>query len=193
MPPTRSAPTRRTLVLRPKRATLDGPRYLTRDLPERWSENEAEGVTLTMFARPTLGEQPRLDRELILIAGGPEALEDTQAGLLLTRLAVERELVAIVWPDGRPEPETPDEREAQEEQLNAAFRVHRSPIRSAHLGAREIADRVAFLAHYAILHVPTSTPRGWESVADLELSMEAGLALVDAWRAAQEDYSLGNG
>lgn len=192
---------RAVLSLRPQRKYQDGrTEYLSAELKppgrepqDTWTTDAAAALVLDMYARPTMGEQPRVDAMARDIAGGFGPLQDAQDALQMTGIVVEAELVASLWPDGRPEPADEDETAAQEAAINAAFRTHQSEARSAHLDARDIADRIAFLAHHAVLHVRERTPPPWRRIAQLELSRGAAMALLDAWRTAQEESSQGNG
>lgn len=164
-----------------------------------WTADKGQALRLTLHARPTPMERPRIRAVSAEAAGGVDKLlEQQQQQRVLSELVrqeVLREIVSTFWPDGRPEVED-EERAAQEALIETAWgqtwMAHRSPTVTQLIEVSTTLSLIDFLGTWAALQV--DAPLAWRDLgARDDLDLEHLRAIVAAWEAAAEEFAQGNG
>lgn len=165
-----------------------------------WSPDRGQALRLTMYARPTPMERPRIEAVTADALGGLDKLLEQQQQLRvlndLVRAEVRAEVIATFWPDGLPETaEGSEEREAQQGLIEGAWDqvwlAHRSPAVTQLLALSRSQSLVEFLGQWAVLQ--RGAPPAWRDLgARDDLELEHLHAIVSAWERAAEEFALGN-
>lgn len=165
-----------------------------------WGTDKGQALRLTMYAKPTPMERPRIEVVTSDALGGLDKLLEQQQQLRvlndLVRAEVHQEVVATFWPDGLPETD-PDseERAAQQGLIEGAWEqmwmAHRSPAVTQLLAVSRSQSLVEFLGQWAVLQRGASP--AWRDLGGRDdLTLEHLYAIVSAWEQAAGEFALGN-
>lgn len=165
-----------------------------------WGPDRGQALRLTMYARPTPMERPRIEAVTADALGGLDKLLEQQQQLRLlnevVRAEVHQEVVATFWPDGLPETaEGSEERAAQQGLIQEAseqlWQTHRSPAMVQLLAVSRSQSFVEFLGQWAVLQ--RGAPPAWRDLGSRDdLGLEQLYAIVRAWELAAEEFARGN-
>lgn len=154
-------------------------------------KTEELAVRFALHASPTPGEKIRIEMLQHDIAGGLDKWNDLAAGLDALRFYLREKIGSRLWPEGRPEPETDEEEEAQDQALQRAFFEETGPRREQFDHLSRLGERIAFMARWPVL-VLDPTPPGWRTLADREgLDERTFQAIQSAFHRAQAQADQG--
>jgi hypothetical protein len=133
---------------------------------EPWALTTDEAEAATFEFRTSLKVRDQIPSKMRMheLAGGLSAYLDLETGLDNVRTALRNRLSAQVWPEGRPEADTPDDRKVQDELLEAALEADDSREKKGLVAMEELHGRLVYLANWPSLFV--KGPPGWEDLAE---------------------------
>lgn len=155
--------------------------------PDASSEPPTGALRVRFRTLPTMQESMRIERIADAILGGTRASVEldlqiqAQWGLLLAKYT------RALWPDGRPEAQSPEEAEEQERAINALYandlvdRFVLQRLRTQHENATVMAEWEVLIDH---------CPKGWEVLSTQRLHPARREALIATYlhhRARSED------
>lgn len=155
-------------------------RWLAPDL--KLVDDVAAAVRFRFYLSPRMQDATRIERATHDLAGGLREFLDLQRGCESARLAALADIEAGIWPTGRPKAATDEERGEQDKRMQAAWASSESLTLDGYRVMRQMLDRLQFLASWPVLIV--DAPKGWESIADMELDTGIFFAVWNAWTKA---------
>lgn len=153
-------------------------------------ELDGEPRTFKLYVSPTQRERHQIDGAVHDIAGGLEPFLDLTIGIEAREAAIVKKLEQSIWPAGRPEAGTDQERQRQDAALDEAFEAYAGADREALDVLRSMRTRLSFLANWSVLLIE---PVEYKGIADRELDDAAFGRLIEAHRKAVEALDAGNG
>jgi len=147
---------------------IDKKQWLSADPSVRITKVEDEAATFELWVSPLAATDVQIEMASHELAGGLDAYLDLEEGSKRAHAAIRAQIVQAIWPKGVPEVETPEEIDAFESSVEAAWAADTSRQKMVLSKMRDMLERINFIAAWPYL--VKSVPAGWESLANMDMA-----------------------